>query len=873
METYDYLETDNPLLDEIVYNCKLIMKSCILKNQDDADKAETLESYKAYTVHKAIITGTAKIYLFDVTESDLRKTLSNYFSDFNLEMMVNRYVDDVRALPETYKNELLNVLTENFENQYEELNEYYRKISGLPPIGDPGIFISDSDVEDTDIFIDTSIPIHKMGLDKRLILKKLGVIDKLIENNPNKYYLRYLTQNINPDVARLLDDHSLLYVEDIEPKLINRFKVLLEKNKIYFVNLLDNQAYKIYNDYYNRFISIIIVSQTIIDMIVEMPDYYIRRDVFDIRTCEYFCEANGVDFFPEIPLKYQIKLVQNLNHLIQYKSTDKCLIDICSLFGFKNIEIFKYYLMKIHKKDSAGEFLSEEDYEDLDKVYDLKFIKVPLKENVDKYYNNPSNYENYDFMTDTDEEWVGPYTKNEVKQNILKQEFNIVRSKYMSIDALYSLTDIAFETSYFLNMILYSGIDPRNAIITFPHIEIDYKVNIFDIFIYLFALSFKYLSPKDGPELVDTILYDPSQILSVQSSRTESETERRGYRVRGFNFDVSMTTLSNYVNEKGFTLEELGVDGFRTRKPGEYYTVGEMINIYVNNKNIYDHIMKQMMHAESKEIFDVYKYLYDAMVISEHHYNLFSVDAPNEDGEIEPRRAYTYTEFLEYNNPLLFRRLNDFYNYKEWEDRSNALYYEMETITQRIIDVIDNENLTRIFSQFPLNIGDYVKQYMYKIINFFKSHKVLIKDLNNLYTLDEEYVYITDQLISNYSTFDQLDKIPIGDIITKLNINCEFKDNLDILYDIVAEMIRVYYIEKDLNINIQEYIASIISYLKEKSDVNIRDIANIVYRHYYREYKLNVFVQDFIKYKFINLEKQDSVSIMDFIELSETHSN
>ena len=67
-----------------------------------------------------------------------------------------------------------------------------------------------------------------------------------------------------------------------------------------------------FSDHFHNFVSILIVSQTIIDMINEMPEYYIRRDVFDIRTCEYFCEANGVTFFPEIPLKYQKAYVRGL---------------------------------------------------------------------------------------------------------------------------------------------------------------------------------------------------------------------------------------------------------------------------------------------------------------------------------------------------------------------------------------------------------------------------------------------------------------------------------------------------------------------------------------------------------------------------------
>ena len=45
----------------------------------------------------------------------------------------------------------------------------------------------------------------------------------------------------------------------------------------------------------------IVVSQTFNDMIVDTPEWYIRRDVIDIRSAQYFLEANGVQFFADIP--------------------------------------------------------------------------------------------------------------------------------------------------------------------------------------------------------------------------------------------------------------------------------------------------------------------------------------------------------------------------------------------------------------------------------------------------------------------------------------------------------------------------------------------------------------------------------------------
>ena len=164
LAVYDRVETDNPLLDEIVYNCKLILKSCILKDQEAADNAETLESLKEADTYRAIKEGRASIYLFEVNESDMRKV--------NIpEYLIDEYVDDMRefrsfciknGLP--YIDDLIALLSDSFLKNHQEYNEYYRKISGLPPIGEQGVYIDDSDIENIKSPINITVPLHEMPI-------------------------------------------------------------------------------------------------------------------------------------------------------------------------------------------------------------------------------------------------------------------------------------------------------------------------------------------------------------------------------------------------------------------------------------------------------------------------------------------------------------------------------------------------------------------------------------------------------------------------------------------------------------------------------------------------------------------------------------
>ena len=83
-----------------------------------------------------------------------------------------------------------------------------------------------------------------------------------------------------------------------------------------------------------------------IDIISEVQEFIARRDIFDDRSIRYLFESYGIPYYPEIPRVYQIAMVKNINTLLKWKASTKNMIDICSLFGFDEIEIFRYYLLR-----------------------------------------------------------------------------------------------------------------------------------------------------------------------------------------------------------------------------------------------------------------------------------------------------------------------------------------------------------------------------------------------------------------------------------------------------------------------------------------------------------------------------------------------
>ena len=86
-------------------------------------------------------------------------------------------------------------------------------------------------------------------------------------------------------------------------------------NRKYITATMDYNVYKYYSPLYERFLMMDIAISAMSDMITSFNEFFINREIFDMRTAQYFFEAYGVDFYEEIPLRYQKRMIRALNKL------------------------------------------------------------------------------------------------------------------------------------------------------------------------------------------------------------------------------------------------------------------------------------------------------------------------------------------------------------------------------------------------------------------------------------------------------------------------------------------------------------------------------------------------------------------------------
>lgn len=723
--------TDNPLLDEIVYNARQIATGVIVKDSDKADQNETLESIQNGDVLIAINNGTIHFDSF-YYDADL---LSRYYVSTDT---IRKYSMDNSLIPDSDKPSLLKIAVDLFMQNFEEQNNYYRMLHGLPAFDKmydeenpwEGLWIDQTKINDMGVtsiqyvspikLNDDYVLIHELSLSIKNILFETGTCESIVDDsntlgswNLTKDDVMYLMHIGDREVdyydARSAERFALLYCPRSDAEEVRRrFKDLYEANRLYLLYTMYSPAYKFRSDYYDNFMMIFLIIQTIIDMVIELPEYIIRRDIFDTRTCKYIFESNGVKYFKDIPLKYQIALVKNLNKLIKFKSTDKCIVDIVSLFGIDNIEVFRYYIMKdrnvinnpgedpiyldhtITTTDTLGNDTISEDNQ---KNYELRFIKVPLMGNYDEHIRTDSSIYSYDSMIESDAYWIGDKNYDIVKEDIKNLDFTVLRSKYYSVEAVIDLAKRNFELTYFINMLLYNRVDLSALKVNLPNISTTRKFDIVDAILTLYSLSYIYYGVED----------------TILDSRAKAAT------ILGFNMEADMAKISSwlYENHIGLTLKDLHVDTFSVPEDGKTYSFNELQDMFLSNKDCYDHIRTVLRNPPSKDIYDAYKFLEKALLTTSRNMEYFLV------GDNEIVDEY---KSLGYKTKFINIPIQDKYTNPNDYDRDMKWLIESIEDTDLCFDMDSNFDENHIFNLYTKdssnntikNIGTAQMAYTYR---------------------------------------------------------------------------------------------------------------------------------------------------------------
>lgn len=399
---YDMDITNNPYIDLLVQMVKIMGMNCIVKNENEALKYEDYRSRTESLRYLKYMNG-----LWD------EKRDGDYNPDYYFEW--NSYYRMLAGLPPAYTEEeekaYIQAYTDKYGNTNNNIFDTERGVQVIPeliqryyiPMNQYVDLISTNKNNDLSrMLLDIKDKyLHELTEVEINILNDNGIMDIIKDQYTDSQYryIYHLRNRVDFYTSRNAENFSLLYLPEIQFDIIQqKFRRLFDRNRQYTMSSIYSEAYRFSSYHYDNFILILIIIQTMVDIISEVQEYIINKDVFDNRTIRYLFESYGIAYYKEIPTLYQIRIIKNVNLLLKYKSSHRNITDIIALFD-TDLTVYTYYLMKI--KDIPKDEFEFYEYEDVNPKYNTNqnYYIVSTKPTNNRYpvINVPINEEDNNF--------------------------------------------------------------------------------------------------------------------------------------------------------------------------------------------------------------------------------------------------------------------------------------------------------------------------------------------------------------------------------------------------------------------------------------------------------------------------------------------
>ena len=660
--------------------------------------------------------------------------------------LLNWYYEDKSRIPRQLRQKVVNLQKQKVIDSYEEKNDYYRMLYGLPPMAD----IENKNyiyVPANEYGVPTNVPVHELDSESIAIIQATDILDQIIDANPTKGFLNYLGSNrISIYTARKANNFEILAIrntQQIDELIIRDFEIMYAKARNYFMIAVYNSVYATNFEWYDEFIGFSILVMAVQRLISNIYKQGLTRDFYDLELIRYLFKSYSVPYIEEMDISYQINLAKNLNYLLQYKATDKVLYDIANLLGFYDIHIYKYYLIKSHRLDVENKpiFRYDESGKPLyDQMYNFHFQQVELiEDDINTALTDDRKQFDYNTITGEDPYWV---EDDELKNKLYETNFNNIISKYMSLDIAYKIVEMVYEVAHTVRMIIDDQRDYKNIKISIPKIS-NNELNMFDLIIFLCAVGARKLNLNGNVPL------KPYQIASVY----------------GFNFKANIQDIIDSIHNQEGDYSKVSPDLIQYMMNMRAFSLADVDRMYSNIKDLRTMITEYLFTTKDKESYYQYLHLYKSILLSEDVAELYK----DTNGNIRD----TYESLLENINPELYTLLLSMI---DEEDRNKGIWDEY-------IDEIYLKlgSLSDAYKYLPtINKNESMFEFVLKLIRFFKSYTVDFVNSGIQYFLDDRYLM----------GLKLIDDLKMTDVNWKLDDTLFAKNNsyIDLLDKILSQI-------------------------------------------------------------------------------------
>lgn len=539
-------------------NC---IRSIVVKSNIEAGKYETLESRRKgdkYVEMKLGIHEWASFMRFS------REVLISAGIDSSLvaDMMSNK-----ELIPYEYRDRVMDLQVRYIIDNYVEENDYYRMLHGDPTVEE----LKKSDfvyLPENSLGLDTGTPIHMLSaLQQERIINSKEIYPALLEAYPDRKWLQYIgSRSIEYAKARNAQNWEILRMDKTSILAIgnNFFRYYQAARDYVMRGLYTNEDRKNY-DSYDGFMGFVIITMAINRTFASVFSQGITRDFYDDSLIRTLFSCYNIPYDEGIDVRYQREIAKKLNVLLQKKASNQVIFDITGLFNYNEVNIYKYYLMKDYRKDNKGDpmiqyktIVDEEgnskEVIDAQNTYDIYFQKVNIKsKDPSSELADPANRVEYESITGDDPYWIADA---DLLNKIYQTKFNSIITKYMSIDVMFDITKMMYQSAHAFRLIFDRHPETKNINLTLPWVED--KVSLYDAIIFLCALVAKKYSLKGeiplAPEQIGSV-YGVNFHTVVQTIRDDIQAQMAAAQIQ---FPESAQQIIDYITSENLqTVEDV----------------------------------------------------------------------------------------------------------------------------------------------------------------------------------------------------------------------------------------------------------------------------------------------------------------------------
>ncbi|MGL5315682.1 MAG: hypothetical protein ACRC92_20675 [Peptostreptococcaceae bacterium] len=722
-----------------------ILNEVIVKREKEALAFETTEATDRYESYRRAVMERDKFHEYTYTAVQVARMIPR-LSAAEVNSIVANPRNGYDILHTEEINRLLWVKRSDLIKGYNELNNYYRMLLGLPDLDTP---------PENFIYVEDGIPIHELSVGDINMMKYTGELDIIIANHPGKEYryLKHLGKNISAFQAREARQFEILFLENTED--CRRYRKFYNEERKSFMRTYTSKHLNTTTDFNEAYELNCIKFMALVNM--EISDYapIVNKNSYTVDEAVDRWKEFGLSFPKDMPQAYRNTTTFVLNYLSLFKGTNY-VMEFISERLFTGLKLYKYYITKKPKQNLTYPIPDDTNPWE---IYDVEFILKPYNSFITDITDSEDKVLTYADVVERDPKWRD---SEELKRAVFSEDFSYVESKYLGLNFYVDLERFSMDFSTMINIMLNNKEILKKIEVYFASTGTNEK--FFDMFIYFLAL-FGYLLERIS--VVDPNTMDKYKYTHLYGFNVPSDMEQ--FRVQFIKFFIN-TPYKRLLND--FPKAITDNDSFI-----------EMVCKMDDQIRILEKFDELIFLCTNHQDSEFIQRLTKLVTLVRANPKVLDMNDFTVDGK-------SYVQYLEETNPILYSA----YTYLLSVGIEQNFTMEFDNVIQILIEALEDANGTGpnvIKLQNLLNDSSVfvngINKYLLFILKTFKSYSsdFLTEEADFNLTTQRNYALQIDQMdfdvdveIPIYYNSTQIDELLVEKAKTQFNTVNQFVDTI-----------------------------------------------------------------------------------------------